>query len=168
MADRHTKNPITFRPGQQDRGWLEDYAQLHGMSERSVLGQALASFRMSTDKGWNVAQLLEYLTVILSALDIPYAASTGDDEKRQMIINMRVMITLCNLKSVLERGKAEDLKWQIDYLREELAKHPATGYRTDYDEVMADSRGIPVEQYKAEKAAAAASATETIRTEIEA
>lgn len=167
MADRHQKNPITFRPGQKDGPWLEQYAQLHGMSERSVLGQALASFRMTADKGWNAAELLELLTVILGMLNMPYAASAGDEEIRAKILDQRLISLTSWLEILLRENDGSRLTWFRDQLLEAMDKYPATGYRTDYDEVMADMRGIPVAQYKAEKEAAAASATAAIRTEIE-
>lgn len=83
------------------------------------------------------------LVVILEALDIPYAACVGDDEIRAKILDERLGHTLVMLRDWLDPdhpGYADDhhRAWSLGYLREKLARHPATGYRTDYAEVMAD------------------------------
>jgi len=79
------------------------------------------------------------LAAILEALDIPYAASVGDEQIRAKILDARLMHTLIMLRGWLEDDRPG---WQrqhsLDYLRERLAEHPAAGYRTDYAEVMAD------------------------------
>lgn len=171
--DYHEDSPISVRKNKAnavDIDWLNSYAQMHGLSRNSVFGQALASFRLLTDKGWNVVELLEYLTVILGALAIPYAACAGDEEIRDAIMKERIMITMVNLQGVLEGGDGGRLRWSIDYLRDELAKHPATGYRTDYDEVMADSLGVDLATYKARKTQLGGDGAATvaaIRAEIE-
>jgi hypothetical protein len=170
--DYHDDAPISVRKNKAnavDLEWLNEYARMQGLSRNSVFGQALASFRLLTDQGWNVVELLEYLTVILGALNIPYAACAGDDEIRQPIMDARLMEVVVSIKSVLEAGDGAHLKWNIDYLREQVAKHPARGYRTDYDEVMADSLGVDLVTYKTRKDAlgSGAAAVAAIRDEIE-
>jgi hypothetical protein len=83
------------------------------------------------------------LVVILEALDIPFAACAGDEEIRAKILDQRLMHTLAMLRPWLDdraSGRRDDdhYAWSLAHLREQLAKHPAAGYRTDYAEVMAD------------------------------
>src|ERR1022692_752978 len=81
------------------------------------------------------------LVVILEALDIPFAACAGDEEIRAKILNERLIHTLGMLREWLSPVGAGDehrAAWSLGYLREQLAKHPATGYRTDYAQGLAD------------------------------
>ena len=83
------------------------------------------------------------LALILEALDIPSAACQGDAEIRAKIVDERLIHTLGMLRSWLDdraSGKRDDdhFAWSLAYCRERLAEHPATGYRTDYAQVMAD------------------------------
>ena len=83
------------------------------------------------------------LRLILEALDIPHAACQGDAEIRAKIVDERLIHTLGMLRNWLDDragGKRDDdhFAWSLGYLREQLAEHPATGYRTDYAQVMAD------------------------------
>jgi hypothetical protein len=90
------------------------------------------------------------LLLILEALDIPYAATVGDEEIRAKILGQRMNHTLAMLSDWLNPpvpGDERHAAWSLDYLRERLAEHPAAGYRTDYAEVVAD--------WKAERAAEA-------------
>ncbi|MGI5232834.1 hypothetical protein [Actinoallomurus sp. CA-142502] len=71
----------------------------------------------------------EVLDVVLDALDIPYAATAGDDEIRAKILDQRLMQLVVSLRALRDdpsRGAA----WTLTYLREKLAEYPATGYRT--------------------------------------
>lgn len=153
--DYHVTDPISLRPNPQDLAWLEDYAGLHGMSRNSAFNQALASFRMQGDAaGWNAGELLDMLRVVLEALNIPLAACVGDDEIRQPIINERTMILVVSLREMLDRGPDQaSVPWTAAYIREQLAKHPATGYRTDYAQVVADRDGITLEAAREQLAA---------------
>jgi hypothetical protein len=81
------------------------------------------------------------LAAILEALDIPFGASTGDEEIRAKILSERLIHALGMLSDWLNPpapGDERHAAWSLAYLREQLAKHPATGYRTDYAQVMAD------------------------------
>lgn len=71
----------------------------------------------------------EVLDVVLEALDIPYAATAGDDETRQKILDQRLMQLVVSLRT-LRDDPGRDAAWTLAYLREKLAEHPATGYRT--------------------------------------
>jgi hypothetical protein len=83
----------------------------------------------------------EALEVILEALDIPHAATHGDDEIRDKILDRRLMQTVTTLRAILDDGPDRpdvDVAWNLGYLREKLAEHPATGYRT-WDEATAET-----------------------------
>lgn len=75
-------------------------------------------------------QLLDALTVVRQALDIPYAATVGDDETRAKILDQRLGYTVAMLQGILDRDPIADIPWSVAYLREKLAEHPATGYKT--------------------------------------
>jgi hypothetical protein len=66
---------------------------------------------------------------VLEALDIPHAATAGDQETRDKILTERAGHAVVMLKSILG-GDTFDPAWSVGYLRERLAGHPATGYRT--------------------------------------
>jgi hypothetical protein len=79
------------------------------------------------------------LTTVLEALDIPYAATVGDEEIRAKIMEERVMHTVIFLRGIFDPGggtyrRAED---DVAYLRARLAEHPAEGYKT-WTESVAD------------------------------
>lgn len=69
------------------------------------------------------------LTAVREALDIPHAATLGDQEVRAGILHERLRHVLVMLKAIFGGGPA-DVPWQITHLRERLAEHPATGYAT--------------------------------------
>ena len=74
---------------------------------------------------------LKALTAVLEALDIPHAATVGDDENRAKIMEHRVDHTVVMLNSILhEEHPAPDVAWSVAYLRARLAEYPATGYTT--------------------------------------
>jgi len=151
-TDYHTDVPISIRPNPVDLAWLDEYRTLHGLSRNSVFNQALASFRMAGEgAGWNAAELLDMLRVVVEALDIPDAACVGDEEIRRPILDDRTGVMLTSLKLMLDRGPDQaDVAWTAGYVRERLAQTPATGYRTDYAEVIADREGITVESARAQ------------------
>lgn len=180
MADRHQKNPITFRPAQKDGPWLEQYAQLHGMSERSVLGQALAAFRMSTEQaaGWTTAQFVELLGVVLQMLDLPFAAGFDEEKKRDAIVERRLRTVLSTFDWIVKNQEgANSLRYMVEHLQSELSGYPPLDYETDYAVVVAKRDGKTVEEAREwlqqireerEQQRAAQSATDAIRAEIEA
>jgi hypothetical protein len=92
------------------------------------------------DQGQHSARnLLNALTAVREALDIPHAATEGDEEVRAKIMEQRVMHTMLFLRGILDRDRrsyrsAED---DVAYLRDRLAEHPAEGYKT-WDESMAE------------------------------
>jgi hypothetical protein len=45
MIDRHRVNPISFRPPEGDRAWLEQHAEQTGKPVRRILAEALAEYR---------------------------------------------------------------------------------------------------------------------------
>jgi hypothetical protein len=79
------------------------------------------------------------LRAVLEALDIPHPATVGDGEGHDRILGERVMHTVVFLRGLLtdltrDRDRPE---WALEYFREKLAEHPATGYRT-WDEAVAE------------------------------
>ena len=77
------------------------------------------------------------LLAVLEALDIPNAATVGDQEIRDAILVERVGHAVVMLRGILREEAADDIGWAVDYLRTRLARHPASGYRT-WDERMAE------------------------------
>jgi hypothetical protein len=72
----------------------------------------------------------DLLTAVLEALDIPHPATAGGDEVYGRIRNDRATHATIALRSVLDDRPLMDTEWTTAYLREQLAKHPATGYVT--------------------------------------
>jgi hypothetical protein len=81
--------------------------------------------------------LLDALRAVLEAIDIPNGATMGDQEIRDRILIERVRHTKILLTSILGEDSVRDIPWSVSYLREQLAKHPAVGYRT-WEEAMAE------------------------------
>lgn len=79
------------------------------------------------------------LRAVLEALDIPNPATVGDGEVHDRILAERVLHTVIFLRGILDDGRVSPPEWSLDYFREKLAEHPATGYRT-WDEAIADTR----------------------------
>ena len=78
------------------------------------------------------------LTAVLEALDVPHAATVGDEEIRNKILIERVGHTVVMLTSILDgEHPAPDVPWSIAYLRARLAERPAVGYKT-WQERMAE------------------------------
>jgi len=75
-------------------------------------------------------ELLDALTAVREALDIPHAATVGDDVTRARILDQRLGHTVVMLQGILGRDADVDIPWSIGYLRARLAKHPAEGYKT--------------------------------------
>jgi hypothetical protein len=71
------------------------------------------------------------LAAVLEALDIPHAATMGDQETRNKILLERAGHAVVMLRSVLDgEHPAPDAPWSVAYLRERLAEHPAANYKT--------------------------------------
>jgi hypothetical protein len=76
------------------------------------------------------AETRAVIEAIHEAIAIPYAAATAHERTRAQILNERLMHTVVCLESLLRRDNAAELPRTLEYLREMLAKHPATGYVT--------------------------------------
>ncbi|MET8098100.1 hypothetical protein ABZV29_16720 [Streptomyces sp. NPDC005236] len=70
------------------------------------------------------------LAAVLEALDIPYPATIGHAEVCDRIRNERAMHVVLALRSILDDKPLMETEWTTAYLREQLAKHPVTGYVT--------------------------------------
>lgn len=88
------------------------------------------------------AQLLDLLTAVRDALDIPHAATTGHDETRTEILTRRISHTVIALGNVLD-GAPLGIPWDTAYLRDRLAEHPAVGYVTTEQARAALDAGTP-------------------------
>ena len=83
------------------------------------------------------ALLLDALTAVRDALDIPNAATVGDQETRDLILIERAGHAVVMLNGILGGGSHPDIPWSVAYLRARLAEHPAEGYKT-WGERMAE------------------------------
>jgi hypothetical protein len=90
-----------------------------------------------TDTMPDARELLDALTAVREALDIPHAATVGDDETRAKILDERTGHAVVMLCGILGEDAITDIPWSAGYLREQLAKHPAEGYKT-WAEAMAE------------------------------
>ena len=85
-----------------------------------------------------LTEALDALSAVLEALDVPHAATVGDQETRNAILLERVGHTVVMLKSILhDEHRTPDPAWSVEYLRARLAKHPAAGYKT-WEQRMAE------------------------------
>jgi hypothetical protein len=75
-------------------------------------------------------ELLDALRAALEAVDIPHAATMGDQGKRDAILIERVGHAVVMLRGLLAEDGWHDWPWSTVYLRERLAEHPAEGYKT--------------------------------------
>jgi hypothetical protein len=89
-------------------------------------------------------QFREALAAVLEALDIPSPATVGDEETHDRILLERVTHAVIFLRGLLG-GRGLGTEWEIRYLREKLAEHPAEGYRT-WDQAVAELRAREGEQ----------------------
>lgn len=74
--------------------------------------------------------LLDALHAVLEAVDIPHAATVGEQRTRDTILVERVGHVAVMLRGLLADDSWHDWAWSTAYLRERLADHPATGYKT--------------------------------------
>lgn len=70
------------------------------------------------------------IDVVLEALDIPYAATVGQEETRAKILDRRLMWTVTVLRTMFDGPHPPESDWALSYLREKLAEHPPVGYVT--------------------------------------
>lgn len=86
---------------------------------------------MTSDDTHTSEHLLDALRAVLEAVDIPNGATMGAQETRDAILLQRVGHVAVMLRSLLSRNSWDnDWSWSVQYLRERLAEHPATGYKT--------------------------------------
>lgn len=100
-----------------------------GNSDAGNGGNSDAPAEDADDGQDRAAQLLDLLTAVRDALDIPHAATTGHDETRTEILTRRISHTVIALGNVLD-GAPLGIPWETAYLRDRLAEHPAVGYVT--------------------------------------
>lgn len=87
-------------------------------------------------------ELWGMLRAIREAVSIPHAATEGDAKVHDKILLLRVLqvqVTLDGIFEDLQKCRRLDVPWSTSYLREQLAKHPAEGYRL-YSELVADPK----------------------------
>jgi hypothetical protein len=92
------------------------------------------------------AELLDALAVVREALAIPHGATVADQQRRDAILVERAGHAAVMLAGILGADAARDVPWSAAYLREQLAKRPAAGYKTW------DERAAELEAAKAEAA----------------
>lgn len=68
------------------------------------------------------------LGVVLEAIDLPFPATIGDREVRDRLLAERAMLAVTVARAALAENPA-NIDWNVDYLRTQLAEHPATGYQ---------------------------------------
>ena len=83
------------------------------------------------------------LRAVLEALDIPNAATVGEQRTRDAILVERAGHARLMLATVLGQD-SHDPKWAVGYCRERMAEHPATGYKT-WAERMAELDAAKIE-----------------------
>jgi hypothetical protein len=79
------------------------------------------------------SEVRDLLAVMLAAIDIPYPATVGDVARQRGVLAERAMHATITLRHVLAgEGPrfSADLAWETAYLREQLAAHPPSGYKT--------------------------------------
>ena len=95
---------------------------------------------LQPDPAPTAAQLLDALRAVREALDIPHAATVGDQEVRDAILVERTghaAVMLARIFECIADGRDPMIGWSAGYLREQLARHPAEGYKT-WDERAAE------------------------------
>ncbi|MER6527642.1 hypothetical protein [Streptomyces sp. NPDC001508] len=71
----------------------------------------------------------ELLAAVLEALDIPFSATVGDSDRYREALADRAMHAVLALRALTEGEQPLGVEWTTAYLREQLTKTPATGYR---------------------------------------
>lgn len=72
-------------------------------------------------------ELLDALRAVLEAIDVPHAATTGEQEKRDRILVERAGHVAAMLRGLLADDSWQNWSWSTAYLRERLAEHPYEG-----------------------------------------
>jgi hypothetical protein len=72
----------------------------------------------------------EALAAVLKAIDIPNAATQGEQELRDKILLERVGHAAVMLRGILGEDAHPGIPWSMGYLRARLVEHRATGYMT--------------------------------------
>ena len=67
-------------------------------------------------------ELLDALRAVHQAIDIPHAATTGEQEQRDSILIERVGHVTVMLRGLLAEDSWHDWSWSTAYLRERLAE----------------------------------------------
>jgi len=70
------------------------------------------------------SQARDALEAVREALDIPNAATVGDQEIRDRILQERVGHAVAMLRGILGEDATVDIGWSTAYLRARLAEHP--------------------------------------------
>lgn len=100
--------------------------------------EAYAAVRERAGRAERLAdERLDALAAVREAIDIPHAATVGDDETRTAILLHRIRHLSMFLERALDDKNLLGLPWSVAYLRERLAEHPAEGYKT-WDEAVAE------------------------------
>jgi hypothetical protein len=86
------------------------------------------------------AQRLDALAAVREAIDIPHAATLGDEARRAHVLAARVMRAVICLEALTGKHADREVAGEVAYLRERLAEHPAEGYKT-WDQAVAELRG---------------------------
>jgi hypothetical protein len=86
------------------------------------------------------AQRLDALTAVRAAIDIPHAATTGDEARRATVMATRLMHACICLEALTGKHADREVAAEVAYLRQQLAEHPAEGYKT-WDQAIAELRG---------------------------
>lgn len=72
----------------------------------------------------------DLLAAVLEAVDVPHPATFGGTEAHDRLLATRAMHARIALRNLLDDGPDLGPAWNAQYLREQLAKHPVTGYVT--------------------------------------
>ena len=72
------------------------------------------------------------LDAVLDAIDIPQPATIGDTDGYQVALDRRASLAIIIARAALADAPA-DIGWNADYLRQKIAEHPPTGYRSTKD-----------------------------------
>jgi hypothetical protein len=73
---------------------------------------------------------VELLMAVQEAIDLPYAATVGDNEIRRVALEERAMHAAITLERVLDPDSGPSVVWEARNLRERLAALPVRTYTT--------------------------------------
>lgn len=93
---------------------------------------------MDNPRTLTAAQATDALYAVWQALDIPNAATAGEQVDRDRILIERARHVVIMLAAILgDEHPHPDPAWSVAYCRARLAEHPAAGYQT-WDERAAE------------------------------